>query len=78
MEEEKRRSEEKAEKRKESPFLLRSGASASMAGESRPVYGGNPYTKKDAKSPERAGQHNRQNIQKILKSCSLKILESRR
>ena len=55
MDEEKRRSEEKAEKRKESPFLLRSGASASVAGESRPVYGENPYTKKDAKSPERAG-----------------------
>lgn len=55
MDEEKRRSEEKAEKRKESPFLLRSGASASVAGESRPVYGENPYIKKDAKSPERAG-----------------------
>ena len=55
MEEEKRRSEEKAERRKESPFLLRPRASASMAGESRTVYGENPYTKKDAESTERTG-----------------------
>lgn len=70
MEEEKRRSEEKAERRKESPFLLRPRASASMAGESRTVYGENPYTKKDAESTERTGADNRQNIQKILKSAA--------
>ena len=70
MEEEKRRSEEKAERRKESPFLLRPRASASMAGESRTVYGENPYTKKDAESTERTGAAQWAEHRKILKSCS--------